>query len=162
MVTSDLVHRASPGNNNGRGRSDESNLSANGQCDPHPEANLSKVREGEPSPLLLVRRAGVVARAKGGGGLIERFPKCPLSRASSESESGPLASQKMRQRPFSYFLTDPPRVTKRLIDPGLYLRLWWPLRSLIKLPFFHSHRKRQRKDGLHLSLSIGFMFRCFP
>lgn len=79
----------------------------------------------------------------------------PGASASSESESSPLASQKMRQRPFSYLLT----VTKRLIDPGLYRSLWWPLRSLIKLP---SHRKRQRKDGLHLSLSIGFMFRCFP
>lgn len=85
----------------------------------------------------------------------------PGASASSESESSPLASQKMRLRPFSYFLTDPPRhqLDKRLIDPGLYRSLWWPLRSLIKQPFFHSHRKRQRKDGLHLSLSIGFMLR---
>lgn len=61
--------------------------------------------------------------------------------ASSESESSPLASQKMRLRPFSSFLTDPPRhlLDKRLIDPGLSRSLWWPLRSLRKLPFFHSH-----------------------
>ena len=65
----------------------------------------------------------------------------PGASASSESESSPLASQKMRLRPFSSFLTDPPRhlLDKRLIDPGLYRSLWWALRSLIKLPFFHSH-----------------------
>ena len=61
----------------------------------------------------------------------------PGASASSESESSPLASQKMRLRPFSSFLTDPPRhlLDKRLIDPGLYRSLWWPsLAALLSFP----------------------------